>query len=106
MKQFEINIDTGVQWFIWERGSKAVTAKGVPYTAAPFGVCRKDDNGLLVVFDGHIDAGIVEAVAADPLFNDVADFVIVVDEVRAGAMRGTFVRALSYLLEHKAEYGL
>ena len=107
MRQFEINVDKGAQWFIWELGATKVTAAGAAHTSAPFGICRKNETGLLVAFDGHIDADMIKAVREDPLFDETVVFSVKVDDERKrGMFEGTFVDGLLWLLNRKEEYGL
>ncbi len=84
-----------------------MTASGAAYTSVPFGICRRNETGLLVAFDSHIDTDMIKAVADDPLFDETVIFSVKVDDVRQrGMFDGTFIDALLWLLNRKEEYGL
>lgn len=84
-----------------------MTDAGAPHTSAPFAICRKNETGLLVIFDGHIDAEMIKAVQEDPLFEEAVVFSVKVDGERMrGTFEGNFLDGLLWLLNRKEEYGL
>lgn len=85
-----------------------MTDAGIPYTSVPFGICRKNDTGLLVLFDGHITKEMIKSVSEDPLFDETVSFSVKVDDKTQKSLdfEGTFVDALLWLFNRKEEYGL